>query len=166
MGIIHHDVKPSNILIDGEGHCVLTDYGGSLFTSPDNLKRVPSRTSSHSHSTSSSSSSSSRNGHHHSPSTSTSSSHWRVRKEQIPIFTVRYAAPEVLRSGAGLDNPHSPVRGPEDPETRAYGTAIDFWSLGITLFELATGQVCVSLYFSGCHQGSVPFNLPLQSIRS
>ncbi|TDL19440.1 kinase-like protein [Rickenella mellea] len=88
MGIIHHDIKPGNILVDAHGHCVLTDYGGSCFIASD------------------------------------SSSRYDWRQDRTPIFTLRYAAPEVLMGSK-------------------YGPAIDFWSLGVTLFELATGEELV-----------------------
>ena len=31
--IVHHDVKPANILIDASGHIALTDFGGAYFPS-------------------------------------------------------------------------------------------------------------------------------------
>lgn len=97
MHIIHHDIKPSNLLIDGEGHCIVADYGGACFTTGTDNQ-----------------------------------SYWL--KDQTPIFTLRYAAPEVLLNG---------------PAGRSYGVAADFWSLGVTLFELATGQVSpILLFFS------------------
>lgn len=140
MCIIHHDVKPSNILIGGDGHCVLTDYGGSLFTTPASL--TGSGPSIHSSPASVASSSSSRLHPSMNPlAPSTHASNWNAHKEQIPIFTARYAAPEVLRIGGGSTSSHSSVKSSGDTEPRKYGTAVDFWSLGVTLFELATRQV-------------------------
>lgn len=32
-GIVHHDLKPHNILVNAAGHCVIADYGGVRFMS-------------------------------------------------------------------------------------------------------------------------------------
>ena len=106
MQIIHHDVKPSNILVDSDGHCVLTDYGGSYITSTDDERAAS----------------------------------WV--KDTMPIFTVRYAAPEILLDG---------------PVSTSYGPSADFWSFGMTLFELATGHV--SLTFLYGNDPDLNFNL-------
>ena len=31
LGIVHHDFKPENVVIDPQGHCIITDFGGSRF---------------------------------------------------------------------------------------------------------------------------------------
>ncbi|KAI0356939.1 kinase-like protein [Trametes cingulata] len=38
LGIVHHDIKPSNILVNAAGHCVISDYGGAQFL--DRWKRI------------------------------------------------------------------------------------------------------------------------------
>ena len=95
MGVIHNDIKPSNILVDRQGHCVLTDFGCSSFIRESNPTGISSAFESY-----------------------------------PPILTLRYAAPESLNDsvlGLSLGLP--------------LGTTVDYWSLGVTLFELAVGKV-------------------------
>ncbi|XP_039219326.1 ribosomal protein S6 kinase alpha-4 isoform X1 [Crotalus tigris] len=80
LGIIYRDVKLENILLDNEGHVVLTDFGLSKeFVTED--------------------------------------------RERTFSFcgTIEYMAPEIVRSKSG------------------HGKSVDWWSLGILVFELLTG---------------------------
>ncbi|XP_008565673.1 PREDICTED: ribosomal protein S6 kinase alpha-4, partial [Galeopterus variegatus] len=80
LGIIYRDLKLENVLLDSEGHIVLTDFG----LSKEFLTEEKERTYSF-------------------------------------CGTIEYMAPEIIRSKAG------------------HGKAVDWWSLGILLFELLTG---------------------------
>ncbi|XP_012876360.1 PREDICTED: ribosomal protein S6 kinase alpha-4 [Dipodomys ordii] len=80
LGIIYRDLKLENVLLDAEGHIVLTDFG----LSKEFLTEEKERTFSF-------------------------------------CGTIEYMAPEIIRSKAG------------------HGKAVDWWSLGILLFELLTG---------------------------
>ncbi|XP_011848882.1 PREDICTED: ribosomal protein S6 kinase alpha-4 isoform X1 [Mandrillus leucophaeus] len=80
LGIIYRDLKLENVLLDSEGHIVLTDFG----LSKEFLTEEKERTFSF-------------------------------------CGTIEYMAPEIIRSKAG------------------HGKAVDWWSLGILLFELLTG---------------------------
>ncbi|KAG8522676.1 Ribosomal protein S6 kinase alpha-4, partial [Galemys pyrenaicus] len=80
LGIIYRDLKLENVLLDAEGHVVLTDFG----LSKEFLAEETERTFSF-------------------------------------CGTIEYMAPEIIRSKSG------------------HGKAVDWWSLGILLFELLTG---------------------------
>ncbi|KAI0074616.1 kinase-like protein [Panus rudis PR-1116 ss-1] len=81
LNIVHHDIKPENILVDKGGHCLITDFGGAKFMTEGKIKR----------------------------------------KGHI-ICTTNFAAPELLEC------------------TAHYTGAVDWWSLGVTIFSLAVGQ--------------------------
>uniref|UniRef100_A0A8C6LNY7 non-specific serine/threonine protein kinase n=1 Tax=Nothobranchius furzeri TaxID=105023 RepID=A0A8C6LNY7_NOTFU len=83
LGIVYRDIKLENILLDSEGHVVLTDFGLSKeFLEEDVCKK--GRTYSF-------------------------------------CGTIEYMAPEIIRGKTG------------------HGKTVDWWSLGILMFELLTG---------------------------
>uniref|UniRef100_A0A668ASU6 non-specific serine/threonine protein kinase n=1 Tax=Myripristis murdjan TaxID=586833 RepID=A0A668ASU6_9TELE len=80
LGIVYRDIKLENILLDSEGHVVLTDFG----LSKEFLEEEKERTYSF-------------------------------------CGTIEYMAPEIIRGKSG------------------HGKSVDWWSLGILMFELLTG---------------------------
>uniref|UniRef100_A0A672NSI3 non-specific serine/threonine protein kinase n=1 Tax=Sinocyclocheilus grahami TaxID=75366 RepID=A0A672NSI3_SINGR len=80
LGIVYRDIKLENILLDSDGHVVLTDFG----LSKEFLEEEKERTYSF-------------------------------------CGTIEYMAPEIIRGKAG------------------HGKVVDWWSLGILMFELLTG---------------------------
>ncbi|EDO39163.1 predicted protein, partial [Nematostella vectensis] len=82
LGIIYRDIKLENILLDKDGHVVLTDFGLSKeFAAPNSGERAYSF-----------------------------------------CGTIEYMAPEVVKGGS-----------------RGHDKAVDWWSLGVLMYELLTG---------------------------
>ena len=108
INIIHHDIKPENILISKDGHFKLSDFGLSKTINDKGIKNEEHRGKNKSSSYSSNSS-------------SLESDH--ENDDNKTEGTLFYMAPELFTSDF-------PV-----------GKSIDYWAIGIVLFELFTFKV-------------------------
>jgi len=99
-GVVHRDVKPDNLLITGEGHIKLTDFGLSRLGF---FERAPAELGSASEE----------------ESTATASRRDAPKGHRV-VGTPDYLSPEALL-GTGT------------------GASMDWWAVGVTLFEFLTG---------------------------
>ncbi|OAX43751.1 kinase-like protein [Rhizopogon vinicolor AM-OR11-026] len=99
QGIIHRDLKPSNILIDSQGHLVISDLGmAKVFPLKDPDWFSP-----------------------YNPTGTFASLSQAPYLTNLCCGTVKYMAPEII-----LDI--------------EYGFAVDFWAVGVMLYEMLMGR--------------------------
>ncbi|GBE83578.1 kinase-like protein [Sparassis crispa] len=126
-GIVHQDLKPTNVMVSSAGHAVITDLGSAkslpLLKDPDGTCVASSSTASSVWTSS---------------SLSRSSGDYQPRRYRSIVvlphesvsYTPQYAAPELLGSYPRYD----------PDEVLEYDERVDYWSLGIMLRQLATGK--------------------------
>jgi len=112
INIIHHDIKPENILIAKDGHFKLSDFGLSKTINKEEVKKDEEEDSEFIKSSSISSDSSLKN-----------SDHEHEKDNNKTEGTLFYMAPELFTD-------EYPI-----------GKSIDYWAIGIVIYELFTFKV-------------------------
>lgn len=119
---LHRDIKPHNLLLTARGHLLLTDFGSAapLFLAACSSAELSA------------------------PPNSIARKYARAL-----VGTPDYIAPEILHNAERvvqdfgfdesdeLEEPSAEVE-LQDGEERAYGCEVDWWSVGVTLYEVST----------------------------
>ncbi|PWA96647.1 Protein kinase, catalytic domain-containing protein [Artemisia annua] len=142
LGIIYRDLKPENVLVRSDGHIMLTDFDLSLCS--DAIPAVQSQSLSSSPDQLPSSSS-----YQSSPSIHRPPSHpfsclpsQLFRSKKITSFSATkkrlFVAEPVAARSCSFVGTHEYVS-PEVASGRSHGNAVDWWALGIFIYEMVYG---------------------------
>ncbi|KAJ9565819.1 hypothetical protein OSB04_001785 [Centaurea solstitialis] len=137
LGIIYRDLKPENVLVRSDGHIMLTDFDLSLCS--DAIPAVQSQSLSSSPDVVSSSSS---------PAVHRSTSHpfsclpsQLFRSKKVQSFSADkrlFVAEPVSARSCSFVGTHEYVS-PEVASGNSHGNAVDWWALGIFVYEMVYG---------------------------
>ncbi|CAL4905085.1 unnamed protein product [Urochloa decumbens] len=128
MGIVYRDLKPENVLIRGDGHIMLTDFDLSLqSTSSPSLETTTSGDDANSDNPSLT-------------SVSCFPDHlFRLNRRHRRRQDATFVAEPVSARSCSFVGTHEYVA-PEVARGGAHGAAVDWWALGVFLYELIHGR--------------------------